>query len=221
MDVNDGRAAVVLGRILGAFGIHGWIRIKPFTESFDGLMEQRVWTLQQRGHDRGDASNRDQPRDGRQVRVEECKPHGAFLLAKVEGVADRTEAEALRGADVTVAREKLPAAEEGEYYWNDLVGLRVRNVRGVELGIITGLIAAPAHDVLRVRRVGGSGSEGGARDVRTAGHEAGSGSEGANGNEGDVASEGDHEQLIPFVEPILREVDVAGGFVIVDWEADY
>ena len=169
--------SVVLGRVLGAFGIHGWVRVKPFTETFDGLIDQPVWTLQLRS-------------TTRTMQVEELKPHSGALLAKLAGIDDRNEAEALRGADVTIGREKLPAADEGEYYWNDLIGLIVRNVRGVELGRITGLIAAPAHDVLRVQ--GGS-------------------------NDGDPPN----EQLIPFVEPIVHEVDVPGGSVTVDWEADY
>lgn len=172
----------MLGRILGAFGIQGWVRIRPFTESFDGLLEQPQWTLRLRGNER-------------QIAVEECKPHGGALLAKLEGIADRTDAEGLRGADVTVRREQLPAVEAGEYYWNDLIGLVVRNVRGVELGRIKGLIAAPAHDVLQV-------------ESRTAASIEGAG-------------EQQREQLIPFVEPILREVDLAGGSVTVDWEADY
>jgi 16S rRNA processing protein RimM len=169
-------ATVVLGRVLGAFGIRGWIRIRPFTESPDGLLGQSVWVLSQAGAHRI-------------VQVEEAKPHGAFVLAQLKGVDDRGQAEALRGADVTVGRDQLPEPDAGEYYWSDLIGLSVRNVNGVDLGRITGLIAAPAHDVLRV--VAGQGQDHG------------------------------REQLIPFVEPILREVDLAGGCVTVDWEADY
>jgi len=78
----------------------------------------------------------------------------------------------------------LPEAGPGEYYWNDLVGLPVRNVEGVTLGTVHGLIEAPAHDVLR------------------------------------VAGETGHEQLIPFVEPIVRQVDLAIG-ITVDWQPDY
>lgn len=167
-------ATLVLGRVLGAFGIRGWIRIRPFTESLDGLLGQSVWVLCQAGANRA-------------VQVEAAKPHGAFVLAQLGGVSDRGQAEALRGADVTVGRDQLPAADAGEYYWSDLVGLSVRNVNGVDLGRVTGLIAAPAHDVLRVA----------------------------------AGPSQDHERLIPFVEPILREVDLAGGCVIVDWEADY
>ena len=169
--------SVVLGRVLGAFGIQGWVRVKPFTETFDGLVDQPVWRLSLRGTER-------------EVKVEELKPHSGALLAKLAGIDDRNEAEALRGADVTISRELLPAADAGEYYWNDLIGLVVRNVRGVELGRITGLIAAPAHDVLKVQGSCDSGDP-------------------------------PNEQLIPFVEPIVREVDVKGGSVTVDWEADY
>ena len=171
-------AKLVLGRVLGAFGIRGWIRIRPFTESLDGLLGQSVWVLCQ-----GGAS--------RTVKVEAAKPHGAFVVAQVGGVSDRGQAEALRGADVTVGRDQLPTPDAGEYFWSDLIGLAVRNVNGVDLGRVTGLIAAPAHDVLRV--AAGSGPD----------HELG------------------RERLIPFVEPILREVDLAGDCVIVDWEADY
>jgi 16S rRNA processing protein RimM len=166
----------VLGRVLGAFGIRGWIKVRPFTQSPDGLFGQRVWVLSQAGATRI-------------VQVEQARPHGAYVLAQLKGVDDRGQAEALRGADVTIARDQLPEANAGEYYWSDLIGLSVRNVKGVDLGRVTGLIAAPAHDVLRVA--------------------AGQGQEQR------------REQLIPFVEPILREVDLTGGRVTVDWEADY
>ena len=166
---------VMLGRVLGAFGVQGWLKVKPFTESFDGLIEQPVWTLAKADTERT-------------VTVEEWKPHGATVLAKVGGIDDRTEADSLRGAHVIVPREKLPAADEGEYYWSDLIGLAVRNIRGDDLGTVSGLIAAPAHDVLRV-----TSSAGGV----------------------------EREQLIPFVEPIVRSVDIAARKVTVEWEADY
>lgn len=181
----DPSKSVVLGRVLGAFGVQGWVRIKPFTESFDGLIEQPVWTLR-RSSDDGAA----------RFTVIEQKVHGGSLLAKLQGIDDRTAAEGLRGADVTVPRDELPPAEDGEYYWNDLIGLAVRNSRGVELGRITGMIAAPAHDVLRVQAGAIEGSQ-------------------------LLQSSPSREQLIPFVEPIVLSVDVTGGSVVVDWEADY
>ncbi len=175
---HDAAVALVLGRVLGAFGIHGWVKVRPFTENPDGLLSQPVWSLNQAG-------------TMRTLQVNEARPHGALVLARLEGIAERGEAEALRGADVMVARAQLPVPAAGEYYWSDLIGLAVRNRSEVAFGRIAGLIAAPAHDVLRV--------------VAT---ESGAGQD-------------ERERLIPFVEPILCEVNLADGFVVVDWEADY
>ena len=171
-------ATVVLGRVLGAFGIRGWIKIRPFTESPESLLSQAVWVLSLGSTER-------------LVQVEEARAHGAFVLAQLKGIKERGQAEALRGADITVTRDQLPAPEAGEYYWSDLIGLSVCNLQGIELGRVTGLIAAPAHDVLRVVTDQGKDCD----QFR--------------------------ERLIPFVEPILHKVDLAGGWVTVDWEADY
>ena len=129
---------IVLGRILGAWGVQGWIRIKSFGDEDGGLLEQTAWRLRHDGA-------------AREVEVLEAKPHGGDIVARLAGIADRTEAERLRGWDVTIERSQLPEPEAGEYYWSDLIGLLVRNPRGVELGRVEGLIAAPAHDVLRVK----------------------------------------------------------------------
>ena len=83
---------VVLGRVLGAFGVQGWSGSSRSPRSFDGLVEQHVV----------DAVAR-RARSSADVVVEEWKPHGAALLARVEGISDRDAAEALRGADVTRA----------------------------------------------------------------------------------------------------------------------
>src|SRR6187397_2043392 len=134
---RDPSSRVVLGAVLGAFGIRGWVKIKPLSRDPESLLSQPVWGLTQRG-------------TTREVQVEEVKEHGGAVLARFAGIGDRGEAEALRGAEVTVLREQLPAAATGEYYWSDLIGLAVRNLEDVELGKVSGLIEAPAHDVLRV-----------------------------------------------------------------------
>ena len=162
----------MLGVVLGAFGIQGWVRIKPLGFDTTSLLTLNDWTLTL----------------GRQslaVRVEESKQHSGSVLAKIKGIDDRDQAEARRGAEVSVLRNQLPDAGPGEYYWSDLIGLSVRNVEGVALGRVAGLIEAPAHDVLR------------------------------------VAGEGGREQLIPFVEPIVRSVDLESRAITVDWQQDY
>jgi 16S rRNA processing protein RimM len=170
--VAGGSRRIVLGIVLGAFGIQGWVRIKPLGSDTTSLLTLKDWILAL-------------PRESRPGRVEEAKQHGASVLAKIAGFDDRDQAEAWRGAEVSVSRDQLPDADPGEYYWSDLIGLSVRNIEGVELGSVAGLIEAPAHDVLR------------------------------------VASEGGREQLIPFVEPIVRSVELESRAITVDWQKDY
>jgi 16S rRNA processing protein RimM len=136
---HEAAPRVALGVVHGAFGIHGWIRIKPYGDDVTTLLSERTWGLTLRG-------------GFREARVVEAKEHGAAVLAHVAGVDDRDAADDLRGAEVSVSRTQLPAAEPGQYYWADLIGVVVRNVEGVVLGRVGGLIAAPAHDVLRVAR---------------------------------------------------------------------
>jgi len=158
--MSAGTPSLVLGRILGAFGIQGWVRIRPFTDNPDSLLEQTEWILR-----RGDLS--------RAVRVEEAKTHGAFVLARLAALVDRGAAEELRGWDVTVPRNRLPEPATGEYYWSDLIGLAVVNRAGVELGQVAGLIDAPAHDVLRVV----NGKDGGKDGGKEGGKDGGQGGE--------------------------------------------
>jgi 16S rRNA processing protein RimM len=66
------------------------------------------------------------------------------------GVADRNSAEALKGATVQVRRAHFPPLDDGEFYWIDLIGHAVENLRGESLGEVTGLMDNGAHPILRV-----------------------------------------------------------------------
>jgi len=77
------------------------------------------------------------------------------LIAKLQGIADRTAAEQYKGLLVAVPREQLPPTEADEYYWSDLVGLAVESQSGDKLGVVDSLLATGANDVLVVK--GGQG----------------------------------------------------------------
>ncbi|MCS6786340.1 MAG: ribosome maturation factor RimM [Thiobacillaceae bacterium] len=126
-----------MGRIAAPYGVRGWVKVQPFTEWLDSLLDYPVWRL---------------GRDGvwQTYTVLEGRPHGRHLAVHFEGVDDRDAAERLRGREVAVLRAELPQPEEGEYYWDDLIGLAVLNTAGVELGRVVGLLETGAHDVLRV-----------------------------------------------------------------------
>jgi 16S rRNA processing protein RimM len=129
---------VVMGKIVAAHGILGWVKIQPYTEYLDSLLDYDTWQV-------GDE------RTWRPVQVLEADVHGKVVIAKLEGVADRTAAEKCKGQLVAVPRSELPEEEEGEYYWSDLIGLKVMNLAGEELGAVDTLLETGANDVLSVR----------------------------------------------------------------------
>ena len=128
---------VNVGRVSGVYGVRGWVRVRSDCEPQEQILAYSPWQLDTRG--------------GWQSRaVEAGRPHGSGLVAKLAGIDDREQAKALVGADIAVERGQLPALAEDEYYWNDLVGLRVITREGRELGRVTGLMQTGANDVLVV-----------------------------------------------------------------------
>jgi 16S rRNA processing protein RimM len=161
---------VVMGRVLAPYGVKGWIKIQPFTQQNRGLLDYPLWQV---GHDGAWQAQS----------VESAKVHGAAVVAKLAGIADRDQAAALQGMRIAVSRDDFPPPASGEFYWSDLVGLQVINAAGVVLGAVSRVFETGANDVLVV--------------------------------------EGERERLLPFIETVIRKVDLAGGRITVDWEADY
>jgi len=127
-----------MGRIVGPFGVQGWIKVKPFTQEPGGLGEFSRWLV-------GGA-------DGwREIAVEDFELHSKGPVAKLAGCNDREGAEALRNRDVAVRREALGDAEAGTHFWVDLVGLEVVNEDGKPLGKVEGLFETGETSVLVVR----------------------------------------------------------------------
>ena len=81
------------------------------------------------------------------------------VVARVAGVADRNGAEALRGTALYAPRARLPEAEEGEYYYADLAGLRADDEAGNRIGSVVAVQNYGAGDLLEVRLDGQSVTE--------------------------------------------------------------
>lgn len=126
-----------MGRVAAPFGLLGWIKVHPYTENIDGLCDYPSWWL-------GDA------RGWREYRVEDARAHGKGLVAKLEGCTDRDAALRLKGCSIAVPRALLPATKQEEYYWADLIGLRVVNTQQEMLGEVQEILETGANDVLRV-----------------------------------------------------------------------
>ena len=128
---------VRLGRIVGLFGVRGWVKVFSFTEPREAILDYGHWLL---------------GRDDRWQRValEDGKRHGKAVLAKLATTDDRDAAELLLGMEVAIDRSDLPAADEGQYYWADLIGATVWHRDERELGSVKQMLETGAHDVMVV-----------------------------------------------------------------------
>ncbi len=130
---------VIMGRVASAFGIRGWVKIQPFSEYIDSLLDYETWWL---GQENG---------PWREVKVAKTEVHSKTLVAQLPGCPDRNAAEKLKGLLIAIPRSQLPEEDEDEYYWNDLIGLAVVNEAGVSLGKVINLLETGANDVLVVQ----------------------------------------------------------------------
>ena len=127
---------IQVGKVHGAFGVRGEVKLESFTEPRNAIFRYQPWVLR-------DARGVERECEGAKGRE---TPKG--VVATVPGIDDRDAAEAARGLDVFVPRDALPPPRPGEYYWVDLEGLRVRNVEGADFGVVSHLFSTGANDVL-------------------------------------------------------------------------
>jgi len=167
------------GRIAGAYGIKGWVKVHSYTDPPQNLCGMQPLRL------RGAQLDRD-------IEFAEWRPQGKGLVARIEGVDDRDAAQALRGLEIYVPAADLPALDEGEYYWRELLGLRVYcDFEGSELllGEVKRLLETGANDVLLLRPCEGSIDQ--------------------------------RERLLPWLPgDVVESVDVQGGRMTVHWHPE-
>jgi 16S rRNA processing protein RimM len=140
--------AVEVGRVIGAWGVKGWIKVQPLGRDVQALLAARIWYLHSTPATPGNGDRLSA------LSVRQARAHSGTVVALPADSNDRTQAEALRGARVFVSRAGFPDAGEGEYYWVDLIGADVVNREGQMLGTVTGLIDTGANDVLCVAPAG-------------------------------------------------------------------
>ncbi|MEQ8601772.1 MAG: ribosome maturation factor RimM [Marivibrio sp.] len=134
---REGRRAerLLIGTIGAAHGVRGLVRVKSFTEDPGDLTAYGLPT----------------DRSGAPVRLQIVGETKGQMLARIEGVADRTAAEAWRGVDLYIERASLPAPEEeDDFYHADLLGLPVEDPSGATLGVVRAIHDFGAGDVLEL-----------------------------------------------------------------------
>jgi 16S rRNA processing protein RimM len=126
---------ILVGRVAGAFGVRGEVRITSYTDDPAALARYRELK-------RADGSPGLTLTGGR--------AHKGALVARAAEVATREEAEALRGLELYVPRDALPAPDEDEFYLADLIGLKAVAPDGAEVGRIKSVQNFGAGDLLEI-----------------------------------------------------------------------
>ena len=127
---------MLVAHVSGAYGIAGWIRLKPYSSEASALLHAKTWWL-------------DKP-ELHDVEVMQVRTQGEDIVARIMGCESRNAAEDLQGATVQIRRAHFPPLDDNEFYWVDLIGHAVENLRGDALGTVAGLIDNGAHPILRV-----------------------------------------------------------------------
>lgn len=140
MSADNADEQVELGRLNGVWGVAGWVKVFSHTTPADNIFTYQPW--------------RTEGSPGL-LRVLEWRQQGPRLVARLDGITTREQAEALHGVRLFALRSDLPSPQPSQYYWYELIGMNVFNREGVALGVVHGLLDAGAHDVLQVRRADG------------------------------------------------------------------
>ena len=133
-----GKDRITIGKVGAAHGIKGEMRIIPltdFTERFSNMKEVMV--------------------DNELLHIESCKYHKQFVLLKFKEYPQREQAEQLTGKMLTVGRKEAVPLEEGEFYTFDIIGLKVLDPEGQELGTVENVLRTGSNDVYQARKKDG------------------------------------------------------------------
>ena len=179
---------MLLGRVIGVHGVRGWVKIHSDTHPRENILSYPAWWLKSPGLSGSG--------DWQETKLIKSQNTVKNVLALIEGVEDRDAAEKLRGTEIAIPRELLPATDAGEFYWTDLVGCEVFDTKGGRFGTVARLFETGANDVLEIR------------DERELG-------------ENDKRPNGPNI-LVPWVRPdVVIEVDVHAKKIVVDWDPDF
>jgi 16S rRNA processing protein RimM len=137
-------ARILLGRIAGAHGIRGEVLIRTFTAAPESI---------------GAYGPLSDEKGTRTFEITNARATPKGVVARIKRVTDRSAAEALKGIELYVARERLPAAAEGEFYHTDLIGLAAVDSAGKPIGEIVGVHNFGAGDLVEIRLAGSSKTE--------------------------------------------------------------
>ncbi len=183
---NDNRTPekVILGRITGVYGVKGWLKIFSYTDPMESIVDYSPWYIRPENRNKA---------PWKKVKLKAGKRHAKTVIAQLEHCNDRDEAQVYIGSEIAIEPNQLEELRnKNEFYWRDLIGLRVINQQEIELGVVKSLMETGANDVLVVV----SEKEGAETEKK--------------------------ERLIPWtMQQAIIAVDLEQGVIEVDWDPDF
>ncbi len=130
---------ILLGEISGVSGVKGWVKVFSHTEPREKIIAYKQWFLQSKGE------------AWRATKVTNGRKQGKNIVAQLDGINTREQAEALKGTQIAIHIDQLAPLSEGKYYWKDLIGLKVETTDGVSLGKIDWIFNTGSNNVLTIK----------------------------------------------------------------------
>ena len=135
---NPADRLVILGKVAGTFGVHGWVKINSYTDPPDNILDYESLLMGSGGR-------------WTQVELEDGRVTGKGVLGKLKGIETPEDARTRVGAELAVRRGDMPPPAPGEYYWSDLEGLDAESVTGERLGKVDHFRTTPAGTMIVIR----------------------------------------------------------------------
>jgi len=135
---GDEKDLIITGRISGIYGVKGWVKIYSDTSPRENILKYNPWLIKIQGQ-------------WQERKLIQGRPQGKGIVARIEGLDDRDQARLLIDAPIAIRQQQLPELSDGDYYWRDLIGLEVVNLKDERLGVVDHLIETGANDVLALK----------------------------------------------------------------------
>jgi 16S rRNA processing protein RimM len=130
-------APIIIGSFGKTFGVRGWLKVNSFTHPKRNILDFGSWLIK-----KGDF--------WREIIPEDSCARSKDIIAKLPGCNSPEEARCFTNIKIAVWQNQLPKLRSDEYYWRDLIGLRVFNLQNIDFGFVKDLISTGANDVLVV-----------------------------------------------------------------------
>ena len=200
---QTGDSFVVLGKVIGFFGVKGWVKVHSDTDPRENIVSYSQWWL-------GDSKQR------KPIGVRTGKRSGKNVVAQLAGIETREQAEPLLGKEISVKRSMLPELNSHEVYWTDIVGCTVEDVQGNTLGPVERLFDTGANDVMVVKDQRADETR-----LQTGGTQTAD-KDGKRVVEGHRQQDKTGEILIPWIRPsVITSIDLTTKRIVVDWDPDF